>query len=64
MLNILDLNAMSAAELNETARRFKLADFEKLDRTDLIYKILDAQAVAEVRKRRKRRPKAICPPPL
>lgn len=51
MLNILDLNAMSAAELNDTARRFNLKNFEKLPRTDLIYKILDAQALDEVRKK-------------
>ncbi|MDE6439975.1 MAG: transcription termination factor Rho [Bacteroidales bacterium] len=51
MLNILDLNAMSAAELNDTARRFNLKNFEKLARTDLIYKILDAQALDEVRKK-------------
>ncbi len=51
MLNILDLNAMSAAELSDTARRFNLKNFEKLARTDLIYKILDAQALEEVRKK-------------
>ena len=51
MLNILDLNAMSAAELNDTARRFNLKNFEKLARTDLIYKILDAQALDEVHKK-------------
>ncbi|MDE5736692.1 MAG: transcription termination factor Rho, partial [Bacteroidales bacterium] len=42
---------MSAAELNDTARRFNLKNFEKLARTDLIYKILDAQALDEVRKK-------------
>ncbi|MDE5743675.1 MAG: Rho termination factor N-terminal domain-containing protein, partial [Bacteroidales bacterium] len=47
----MDLNAMSAAELNDTARRFNLKNFEKLARTDLIYKILDAQALDEVRKK-------------
>ncbi len=55
MLNILDLNAMSAAELSDTAHRFNLKNFEKLARTDLIYKILDAQPWKRSARKRSRR---------
>lgn len=55
MLNILDLNAMSSVELNETAKKFQIKNFEKISKTDLIYKILDAQAIEDVRKKAEQR---------
>lgn len=48
MLNILDLNAMSVSELNEIAQNFLVKNYNKLSRQDLIYKILDAQAIQKI----------------
>ena len=51
MLNILDLNAMDDAALQQLAEQFSIKKADKLSRQDLIYKILDAQAIQQVAKR-------------
>jgi transcription termination factor Rho len=43
--DILQLNDMLVQELRDIAERLKITDFKKLSKQDLIYKILDAQAV-------------------
>ena len=43
--DILQLNDMLVQELRDIAERLKIADFKKQSKQDLIYKILDAQAV-------------------
>ncbi|MDE6494193.1 MAG: transcription termination factor Rho [Bacteroidales bacterium] len=48
MLNILDLNAMDDAALRQKAEEFSIRHADKLSRQDLIYKILDAQAIQRV----------------
>ncbi|MDE5544888.1 MAG: Rho termination factor N-terminal domain-containing protein, partial [Bacteroidales bacterium] len=45
MLNILELNAMEEADLLKLAEEYSIRKAEKLSRQDLIYKILDAQAL-------------------
>ena len=46
--DILQLNDMLVQELRDIAERLKIADFKKQSKQDLIYKILDAQAVNAV----------------
>ena len=48
MLNILELNAMDDASLRKMAEEFAVKRYEKLGRQDLIYRILDAQALQQV----------------
>ena len=55
MLNILDLNAMDDAALQQLAEQFSIKRADKLSRQDLIYKILDAQAIQQVAKRAEQR---------
>jgi transcription termination factor Rho len=43
--DILQLNDMLVQELRDIAERLRITDFKKLSKQDLIYKILDAQAV-------------------
>ena len=43
--DILQLNDMLVQELRDIANRLGVADFKKFSKQDLIYKILDAQAV-------------------
>ena len=43
--DILQLNDMLLPELQDLADQQKLADIKKLNKQDLIYKILDSQAV-------------------
>ncbi len=43
--DILQLNDMLVQELRDIAERLKIADFKKQSKQDLIYKILDVQAV-------------------
>ena len=43
--DILQLNDMLVQELRDIAERLKITDFKKLSKQDLIYKVLDAQAV-------------------
>jgi transcription termination factor Rho len=45
MYNILQLNEMLVPELKEIAERLEIEGAKKLSKTDLIYKILDAQAL-------------------
>ncbi len=46
MYDILQLNDMLVPELHEIAEKLHLADHKKLSKQDLIYKILDKQAVS------------------
>ena len=45
MYDILQLNDMLVQELKDVAERLQIPDFKKLSKQDLIYQILDAQAV-------------------
>jgi transcription termination factor Rho len=47
MYDILQLNEMLVPELKEIAERLQVKDTKKLNKQDLIYKILDAQALYE-----------------
>ncbi|MDE5609773.1 MAG: Rho termination factor N-terminal domain-containing protein, partial [Bacteroidales bacterium] len=51
MLNILELNAMEEADLLKLAEEYSIRKAEKLSRQDLIYKILDAQALKNAKER-------------
>ena len=51
MYNILDLNAMDDAALLQLAESFSIKRASKLSRQDLIYQILDAQAIQQVSQR-------------
>ncbi len=46
MYDILQLNDMLVPELRDIAERFNISDYKKLEKKDLIYKILDAQAIS------------------
>ncbi|TSA50404.1 MAG: transcription termination factor Rho, partial [Sphingobacteriales bacterium] len=46
MYDILQLNDMLVPELHDIAEKLQLADHKKLSKQDLIYKILDKQAVS------------------
>ena len=46
MYDILQLNDMLVPELKEIAEQLNIEDYRKLDKQDLIYKILDQQAVS------------------
>ena len=48
MYNLLQLNSMKVAELKEVADQLKIDGGDKLKKQDLIYKILDVQAVRSV----------------
>jgi transcription termination factor Rho len=45
MYDILQLNEMLVPELKEIAEKLNIKDYRKLDKQDLVYKILDEQAV-------------------
>ena len=45
MYNLLQLNAMKVAELKELAEKMQIANADKLKKQDLVYKILDEQAL-------------------
>ena len=47
MYDILQLNDMLLPELHDVAEQLNIANFKKLNKQDLIYKILDSQAVTE-----------------
>jgi transcription termination factor Rho len=47
--DILQLNDMIVPELNEIAKKFAIQNAKELSKQDLIYKILDAQALANVK---------------
>jgi transcription termination factor Rho len=66
MYDILQLNDMLVPELLDIAEQLKISNAKKLDKQDLIYKILDSQAVAasekpekEAKKTRTRKPVTI-----
>ena len=63
MLNILDLNAMDDAALQKLAEQFSIKRADKVSRQDLIYKILDAQAIQQVAKRAEQRQNEIAENP-
>lgn len=46
MYDILQLNEMLVTELHDIAEQLRLANFKSLEKQDLIYKILDKQALA------------------
>ncbi|MDI9319038.1 MAG: transcription termination factor Rho [Phycisphaerales bacterium] len=62
MYDILQLNDMLLTELHDIAEQQKIANFKKLNKQDLIYKILDSQAVSasevkdDGKKKRARKP--------
>lgn len=63
MYDILQLNEMLVPELQDIAKTLKVKGFEKLEKQDLIYKILDAQALKaapelDLEKKKRGRPKA------
>ena len=45
MYDILDLNGKKVAELREIAEKLNISKAEKLKKQDLVYKILDEQAL-------------------
>lgn len=45
MYNILELNDKTVSELQDIAKSLELTNYEKLEKVDLIYKILDQQAI-------------------
>ena len=45
MYDILDLNSKKVAELREIAEKLNISKAEKLKKQDLVYKILDEQAL-------------------
>jgi transcription termination factor Rho len=45
MYDILELNNKLVGELKEIAKKLSVADYESLRKQDLIYKILDQQAI-------------------
>jgi transcription termination factor Rho len=45
MYNLLQLNSMKVAELKEVADKLAIDNADKLKKQDLIYKILDVQAL-------------------
>jgi transcription termination factor Rho len=47
MYNLLQLNAMKVAELKELAEKMQIANADKLKKQDLVYKILDEQALRD-----------------
>ena len=47
--DILQLNDMIVPELHDIAKKFALSEVKDLSKQDLIYKILDAQALANVK---------------
>jgi transcription termination factor Rho len=47
--DILQLNDMIVPELNDIAKKFAITDTKDLSKQDLIYKILDAQALSTVK---------------
>ena len=50
MYDILQLNEMLLQELREVAEKLGISDFRKMTKKDLIYQILDAQAVSSDKK--------------
>ena len=51
MYDIIELNGKKVAELREIAKELQISKVEKLKKQDLIYKILDEQAIKPIAKR-------------
>jgi transcription termination factor Rho len=64
MYDILELNNMLVADLRQVAKDLKIKRVESLKKQDLIYKILDQQAISATEKKKdiKKEPKDINPP--
>ncbi len=58
MYNLLQLNAMKVAELKELAEKLQITNAEKLKKQDLVYKILDVQAISNTSENETSEPKA------
>ena len=58
MYNLLQLNAMKVAELKELAEKLQITNAEKLKKQDLVYKILDVQAISNPSENEASEPKA------
>lgn len=50
MYDIIELNGMKVPELQETAEKLKITNYKTLKKQDLIYKILDEQAVNPIKR--------------
>ncbi len=50
MYDIIELNGMKVTELQETAEKLNISNFKALKKQDLIYKILDEQAVNPIKR--------------
>ena len=50
MYDILELNSMLVAELRDLAQKLNVPDYDSMKKQDLIYKILDNQALASTKK--------------
>ena len=59
MYDILQLNDMIVPELLDIAEQLKIPNAKKLDKQDLIYKILDGQALGKNGEEEKRKRKRI-----
>lgn len=57
MYDILQLNDMLVPELLDIAEQLKISNAKKLNKQDLIYKILDSQAVTDSKAASTERPK-------
>ncbi len=53
MYDILELNSMLVSELKDVAQKLNVPDYESMKKQDLIYKILDHQALAVTAKKTK-----------
>jgi len=58
MYNLLQLNAMKVAELKELAEKLQITNAEKLKKQDLVYKILDVQAISNTSENETSEPKS------
>ena len=63
MYDIIELNGMKVADLREVAKELDIKKFDKLKKQDLIYKILDEQAIRPVQKGGSAKPTEAKPKP-
>ena len=54
MYDILDLNNKKVGELKDIAEKLNLTKFDKLKKQELVYKILDEQAINPPKEEKKR----------
>ena len=52
MYNISQLNETELSDLQTIAKELGLSDYESLDKTNLVYKILDEQAIVSAAKKK------------